>query len=194
MSAKQSTAWGKIRSPKSTATQGAVTGSPGGADERCDASACSRHARNAFVTRRTSFTRSVTASFRYKRWQCVWTVDGEMPRLTPMVNSVWSLNTPRTIWVSRSESLRRWAISSHALSENMLASARHDFSPEGAETNPNLSPLRTGNDLDFPIFTMLPFTPKPHSLLSYPRNHCHAWKGGGGCVSVQEFFESKTSR
>lgn len=126
-------------------------------------------ARNSFVTRRTSFTRSVTASFRYRRAQCVWTVYGEMLRLTAMANSVWSLNTPCTIWNSRCESLRLQAISRHAFSENIPASAGYDFRLKGAEVNANLSPPRSGNDLAFPIFPILPFASKPQALLICPR-------------------------
>lgn len=76
---------------------------------------------NSFVTRRTSFTRSVTANLWYKRSQCVWTVCGERWRLLAMANSVRSSKTPRTICSSRPDNLRLWAISPHARSENIAA-------------------------------------------------------------------------
>lgn len=75
-------------------------------------------ATNSCMTRRTSSTRSATASLWCRRSMWVWTVCGEMPRSAAMVKSVWSSQTPRTICSSRDDNVSERAISAHACSLN----------------------------------------------------------------------------
>jgi hypothetical protein len=76
--------------------------------------------RNSVMTSRTSCTRSVTPSLRYKRLQCVWIVFDEMPRSAAIAKSVRSSNTLRTICSSRPDNLSEGPISAQTCSLNIV--------------------------------------------------------------------------